>query len=296
MSQEINERVNFKISGSDLNVEDGYDLYYLSQSMEVFHQLIEKTYLTLKDEKYMSRNRREDLKIKVFNIKPGSFEADFVITVSHVYPSLLPIVTSLTAENIWKIAKESFDYLKVIFQANQRGEEIYMENNNTGDVNVYNVKGDLLINTHPDVVTTAVETYPTYKKMANLIDEKDKTFEKAEFSDYKSSSNLIKIGVEEKMLLQNKNIIEEEPIEFIGKIFNADANKNSGKLEVLDSKDIPTGEYSFEFLDKRSREVKEFFDEKGEFSALKESAFNPNTLKKSINKLRIVKVYPSKND
>ncbi len=221
------------------------------------------------DEKHMSKRRRNDLKVKVFNIKPGSFEADFVITVSHVYQSLLPVVTTLTAENIWKIAKESFEYLKAILQANQRGEEIYMENNNSGEVNVYNVQGDLLINQHPDVVTVADETYAIYKKMANLIDEKDKTFEKAEFGDYENDSNLIKIGIEEKALLQNKNIIENDSIAFTGIIYNADMNKNNGKLEVLESNDIPSGEYSFEFLDKRSNEVKEFFGERGKFIALK---------------------------
>ena len=290
MVTEDNEKIQFKISGTELNVDSGYDLHYLSQSMELFHQLIEKTYLTIKDEKNMSKAKREDLKIKVFNIRPGSFEADFLIMVKGIVPSLLPMVTPLTAKTVWDMAKASFEYLKNILKANEKGEQLRMEIKNSENVQIINGDNNVIFTCHPDVIAAAKETYPILKRISSLIDEKDKTFEKAIFSDDSKSPESIEIGVEEKMLLQNKNVVEEKPVEFKGQIFNAGANKFSGKLNVLDSEDIPLGEYSFEFIDKKNSRVKDFFDEECNFFALKFTSFNPNTLERSITRLKLVSI------
>lgn len=291
MTNEELKKVNFKISGTDLNVESGYDLHYLSQSMELFHQLIEKTYLTLKDEKNMSKVKREDLKIKVFDIRPGSFEADFLIMIKGIVPSLLPMVTPLTAQTVWDLAKGSFDYLKVILKANEEGEQLKMEVQNSEEVHIINAGRDVIINCHPDVISTAKGTYPIFKRLSNMVDEKNGTFEKAEFSDGSDSEKSIKIGVEEKMLLQNKNVIEEDPIEFKGRIYSADADKLSGKLNVIESEDIPSGDYSFEFLDKKNSIMKDYYDEECDFHALKFTSFNPNTLERTIIRLKVISVY-----
>lgn len=100
--------VHFKITGTELDADTGYDLYYLSESMKLFHQLIEKTYLTLKSEKHMSKAKREDLKIKVFNIRDGSFEADFCLIINQVIPSLLTAIAALvTAIVTYTMTKQS---------------------------------------------------------------------------------------------------------------------------------------------------------------------------------------------
>ncbi|MEV9640438.1 hypothetical protein ABZ756_07045 [Mammaliicoccus sciuri] len=291
MSNEELKEVKFKISGTDLNANSGYDLFYLSQSMELFHQLVEKTYLTLKDEKNMSKVKREDLKIRVFNIRPGSFEADFLIMIKGIVPSLLPMVTPLTAKTVWDTTKSSFEYLKTILKANEKGEKLHMDISNSENVNIINGNGSVIYVGHPDVIATAKETYPVFRKIANLVDEKEKTFEKAIFGDEFENEKTIEIGVEEKLLLQNKNVIEENPVEFKGRIFNADANKLSGKLEVLESEDIPLGEYSFEFIDKKNIKMLDYYDQDCNFSALKYSSFNPNTLEKTIVRLKLVSAY-----
>src|SRR5699024_2224430 len=124
----------------------------------------------------------------------------------------------------------------------------------------------------------------------NLIDENDGTFEKVKLGDKEHDNESIQIGGKEKMLLQNNNVLDETPVKFKGKIFNADANRYSGKLEVLESEDIEKGEYNFEFIDKDSIVVKDYFDVKGKFVALKQTSFNPNTLKRTVNKLSVVSV------
>ena len=285
-------QVHFKLIGSEMNEEDGYDLYYLSQNMEAFHQLIEKTYLSLKDEKNMSKSKREDLKIKVNNIRPGSFEADFNILITSTIASLLPMVTAVNAKTVWDLAKTSFNYLKTILEANSKGDTLHMEVKDSENVNIINGTGNTIINVHPDVVTVANETFPVFKKIGNLIDTEDNALEKVVFSGI-NEENPIVIGVKEKLLLQNKNILEDEPVEFIGKIFNADANKYTGKLEVLDSSSLDNIEYNFDFIVKKNIKMKDYYDVNCHFTALKSNSFNPNTLEKTVTKLRIINVEPT---
>lgn len=290
MSKEDKVSIHFKITGTELDADKGYDLYYLSQTMDLFHQLMEKTYLILKDEKHMSKSKRDDLKIKVFNIREGSFEADFQLLVTHIIPSMLPMVSALNAKNIWEVAKMSYEYLITILKANREGKTVTLNEVNAENSQVVVGDNNVILNVHPDVVMAANNTYPVYKKIGKLIDEKDKTLEKVIFGDESKENKNIEIGVEEKMFLQNPNILDQVPVKFKGKIFNADANKYRGKLEVIESEDIDKGEYSFEFIDKENTIIKDYFDIEGGFIALKLTSFNPNTLKRSVNRLEIVSV------
>lgn len=290
MSDQSKVKIQFKITGTELDANNGYDLYYLSQSMRLFHRLIEKTYLALRSEKNMSRTKRDDLKIKVYNIRDGSFEAEFHLLVHNVIPSLLTMVSTIDAKNVWEMTKLSYDYLLAILKANSEGKKVSLREIDAENTQVVVGNNNTILNIHPDVILTSRATYPVFKKLGNMIDEDEKTFEKIIFKDNEEITNNIEIGVTEKMLLQNPNRLEQEPVKFIGKIYKADANKCTGKLEVYKSDDIETGEYNFEFIDKENVKVKNYFDVEGSFTALKLVSFNPNTLEKSIVRLNIVNV------
>lgn len=281
--------IEFRLQGNELDEESGYDLYYLSQNLHAFQQLIDKTYTTLKND---NNNKRENLRVKVHNIRSGSFLADIYIEVAMVMGSLLPIVTEVNAKTIWDTAKLSFEYLKAILNANRRGESLSTVVTESSNVNIVNSNGDVIISVHPDVIRVANQNYPTFKKIASLINEKGEEFTKATFKPVNSEiENAIEIGVEEKVLLQNKSIIEEEPIRFKGKIFKADAEKLNGKMKVYgNSSIIEDGEYNFEFLDKSKIIMKDYFDVECEFLALKQTEFKPDTLNKYIKQLKIISV------
>lgn len=288
MINTANYSIEFRLQGKEMNQESGYDLYYLSQNLHSFQQLIDKTYNTLKDD---NLNKKENLRVRVHNIRSGSFLADIYIEVAMVMGSLLPMVTEVNAKTIWNTAKLSFDYLKAILDANRRGESLSTVVTESSNVNVINGDGNVIISVHPDVILAANQNYPTFKKIASLIDEKGEEFTKATFKPVNSENeSTIEIGVEEKALLQNKSIIEEEPIRFNGKIFKADAEKLIGKMKVYENSLIEDGEYNFEFLDKSKIIMKDYFDVECEFLALKQTEFKPETLKKYVKQLKIVSV------
>ena len=291
MTKDTKVDVHFKITGTELDADTGYDLYYLSESMKLFHQLIEKTYLTLKSEKHMSKAKREDLKIKVFNIRDGSFEADFCLIINQVIPSLLTMVSTLDAKNVWELAKLSYDYLLTILKANREGKSVTLKEVSAENSQVVVGNNNVILNVHPDVVLTARTTYPVYKKIANIIDDKEKTLDNVTFSDKEKEGKNIRIGVEEKLLLQNENVVHEDPVEFVGEIFNADGYKFTGKLKVIESNDLPQGEYNFDFFDSKNKTMKDYFETKHNFVAVKVTSFNPNTLERKIEKLKIVNIY-----
>lgn len=274
-----------------MNADSGYDLYYLANNLQAFQQLIDKTYHTLNDEKYTSGNKRQDIKIKVHNIREGSFLADLYIEVAAVIGSLFPMVTEINAKNVWDVAKSSFDYLKSILQANARGESLSLEIKDSETVQVVTGSNNTIINVHPDIVRVANENYSTFRKISSMIDEKKDDFTKAIFAPVNAlNDEIIEIGIEEKILFQNKSIIEELPIKFKGKIFKADAEKYTGKMKIYGNTEIDDGEYNFEFLDKETVEMKDYFDVDCEFLAMKQTNFKPETLNKTIKQLKIIRV------
>lgn len=116
---------------------------------------MEKTYLTLKDEKHMSKAKREDLQIKVFDMKEGSFEAVFQLVINQAIPSLLPMITALNAKNVWELAKSSFNYLLTILEASKNDESVSLNEVDAENVQVIKGSGNVVLNVHPDIVNSA---------------------------------------------------------------------------------------------------------------------------------------------
>ncbi|MFX3617968.1 MAG: hypothetical protein ACE3JK_10600 [Sporolactobacillus sp.] len=288
MDNSFNQQVKFRISGTELDKENGYNLLYLSESLRNFHSLVEKAYLTTSDGKRMSKDSRENLKIKAFNLRQGSFVADFVITMQNVTSSLLPSVAGMNPKDIWDLVVESYKYLKAIFEANKRGESLHVETVDSQNVAVVNQNSGTVIIVTPDVLANANASFPIFKKTSELITDNDEVKSITAVNNEKES-NGITFGRREKILFQTQSIIEDATIEFDGKITKADGESFTGKIEVYENKSIEAGKYPFEYLVKKNPDrISDVFFKSGHFTALKVVTFDPTTLETQVVKLKIV--------
>lgn len=65
--------LKFVISGTEM--EEGYNLYYLTKSLSDFHSILDKAYLTMNDKGKMQEKDRELFHVKLVDVQDGSFAA-----------------------------------------------------------------------------------------------------------------------------------------------------------------------------------------------------------------------------
>ena len=287
-----NFEMELRIDGKAFNEEEGYNLYLLSKSLENFNSLLEKSYLTIANRQRMSTKDRELMKIKALDIRSGSFIADISITLLQTAPALLPIFTSQTPESIWHLTKNGILYLKAVLEENAKGGS-FMTNidENTGNVNVFNNRGDVIINNvHPDVFTYVEKAETNIENLTRMIDPKV-GFDGIDIKDKNDREDKLFLGVKDKRLFEQKTKIEKDPITFYGEMYNIDGDDFKGKVRVYESKEeIEPGEYNFNVLNKDRDILRKSFLTHKKITALKETVFDPVTLKKKIIRLRIIDI------
>lgn len=282
--------LELKISGNAFNKDEGYNLYLLSKSLDNLNSLLEKSYLTILDKKRMTVRDRKIMKVSALDIRPGSFVADITISLFHTIPALLPIATSQTPESIWNLTKDGILYLKAVLSENAKGRSFMTEiDNETGMVNVFNNNGDVIINNvHPDTFRYVEKAEKNFENIAHLISQ-ETGFDGFHLKEKNDTNHKFSIEAEDKMLFEQKVKLEKEPVTFYGEMFQVDGDEFKGKVRVYESEEgIETGEYNFELLLKDRNILKNSFLSRKKITALKETEFNPVTLKKKITRLRII--------
>lgn len=297
MSEFIEDKkdITFRISGSEMIENDGYNLFYLVESLDCFQTLVEKTYLLTERKRKMSYLDREQLKVKAFNIREGSFIVDLAIFIKDATISLTPLLTAVNPEDMWSLIAKAYEYLKVVLTAKKRGEEVYMEiSNSTGSYNIKDVHGDVIINNiTPDALELAKLHAPIYKRMSNLISDDDQIGEITMTDETNGELREIKLDKEDKSLFENKVYVSDDRLIFSGKITKANSYNATGKIEVLESEDeLDVGTYSFEFIEKDVADdvFKNSFTIVKEFTAYKRVSFDPSSLEETIIGLKIINI------
>lgn len=237
-----------RISGDELNKEDGYNLRYILKTFSSVENLVDKTYLHSQDRVQMTKSDKENISVRLLEVKEGSFVADFVIQMNDY---LLPIIP-LIAENpvqIWEAIKNSYTYIKTIMQAKQEGKEvavtldnnqngIQVSNSGSGDVNF----GDIHITVNPAIHSLSSKTAPVFSQLSNNVDGSsvqsiqlmDDHQDNIEFTEY------------EKRLFKKKVYLDENIMELNGKIKVSNFESLTGRIEIYDNdEDIIPGTYRF---------------------------------------------------
>jgi hypothetical protein len=154
----------------------------------------------------------------------------------------LPYIGTIGPDNIWEFTKNTFDFLKVVCGAIQKGEKPTYEFQNDGDAYVHT--GDKHFHFHDQVIQIGKLALPSYQDLAHLIEPKKINQISAGKCDEATPD--IYLGKDDKNIFDIPTRIEKETILLKCEIFDFNKYKNIGKLSVsIDNQQVPIGEYRF---------------------------------------------------
>jgi len=232
----MDERYFFKLEGPIL--EDNIPLHIAIESLSNFQAVVDKTYLGLKGEKKrLSKKERQ-----FFQLRAQSFERGSLLTYFEIFFAAtqltFPFMVSLGPQNVWDYTKESFNFLKLIYSAAQKGAQPTYTFHDNKDFTVH--IGDTHHHYHGQVYQIGENALKNYQNLAHITEQGVSaiTAGTIERED-------IRLLEEDKNLFDLPSEIDNTPIELKCEIFDFNKFKNSGRLLVAEEQVLPQGEYSF---------------------------------------------------
>lgn len=245
MQQEADKKLTLTISGPAMEVDGGFELNYLTDTLESFEKIIEKTYLYSSGKTRMSEEDRDTLKIILKNPSEGSFVADIAIQIHDLTLALTPLIAQ-NGPTIWTAVKKTYEYLKLVIDSKKKGETPMIQNSGDGNIIVQIIGDNNSVTNHqfPDYVEGLGERLsPEFEKITRNMDEEK--IENIDFIDNQSNES-ISLDIEDKQRFQTSMANTEETFELKGQITIANSNSYTGKIDIYKNDyEIDPGEYPF---------------------------------------------------
>ncbi|MHA2055173.1 MAG: fructose 1,6-bisphosphatase [Candidatus Hodarchaeales archaeon] len=240
MNNKNSEIITFKLEGSAFR--DGISLHELNVALLEFQTIIDKSYSDFTGTKRITKKERDRYKIISRRFGAGSFVTDIQIILIGTQITL-GFIQHFTPQTIWKLTKNTFEFLKLIYTAKKEGTQFNMT---VGDNNS-NVTLQINKNTYKfdgPIYNIGCDSLHHYQNLSALLENKG--VEKIEASTQDKPD--IVLTQQDKHLFKIPARIEEEPKTIKAEIFDFNKYKNIGKLKVLPGQSIPEGHYSFSVI------------------------------------------------
>lgn len=243
MHQEADKNLTLTISGPAMEADGGFELNYLTDTLESFEKIIEKTYLYSSGKARMSEEDRNNLKIILKNPSKGSFVADIVIQIRDLTLALTPFIAQ-NGPTIWAAVKKTYEYLKLVIDAKKKGKEIVVNNNGDGIINL-NIGNGSNINTYsfPEYTQGLAEKLlPEFVNATKNID--GEKISSIDFIDNNEES--ITLDFEDREIFKTTTALVEDVYTLKGQIVVSNSKSYTGKIDIHENDyEIEPGEYSF---------------------------------------------------
>lgn len=231
--------LQFKIDGK--NLKEGVPLHIAIAALDSFQKIVDKSYIGVTGIKRISPKDREKYYINTTEIKHGSLLTNFDIVLQATQLGL-PLVSAYGPQNVWEATKDTFNFLKTVCGAVQKGEQPAYEFNNQGDATVR--IGDTTHHYHGTVIQIGKLSLKNFQDLAHLAGEGKLDEISAGKPD--SEKKDIFIASENANMFDIPTRFEQEIRSIKAEVFDFNKYKNAGKLAVSSpGQYIPEGEYHF---------------------------------------------------
>lgn len=285
MEEEKSAVIPFRLDGPAF--DDGIPLHLMLNVLGEFHSIVDKTYLHFIDKERLSRFDRQHFSLKVPEIRKGSAEADIGLIITATQ-ALMPFMQNVGPKGVWECTKETFSFLKVIYDASRRGKTPTYQNNVDGTINV----------------TTGGESH-TYNNCVFKIGKKtDQHYRKIAKSLDKTGADVVRFGKEGEDAIELlsidsgrfdlKTTIDKEIKNIVCEIFDFNKFERTGLLQVHDDHDsIPADVYKFTVIGSQNIEtyIESMLHHHVKVSCLRELLINPFEGESTVS-LQILDVLP----
>ncbi len=191
----------------------------------------------------MAVRDRKIFQLRAKEFRQGSLLAEFEIILSGLQLAL-PLVSSFGPQNLWDYTRDSFQLLRAVVGAVQKGEAPRYEFNSAGNADVH--IGDVTYNYNAPIIQIAELALPHYQNLAHLIEPERLNEISAGLIDREAD---IYLGENDRGAFDVPTRVEKETVSIRCEVFDFNKFKNTGKLSVIEeAQPVPMGEYNFEIF------------------------------------------------
>ena len=266
--------------------EAGIPIHTMLSGFSEVQGILDKTYLVLAGRHRMTREERSRFFLRAHRIARSSFHSDIDIVFA-VGQVALPFMGTLGPAGIWEYTKQSYEFLKLVFEALKSG--IQPQYSFTGhDNSTLTVNTGTINNTfHAPVFQIAQSSLTHYQALDKLINEDTVRH----VSIGSRARPEIKHGIEAKGLFELPTEVDDKPVTISCEIFDFNKFDNVGRLSVFDGQAVPQGEYRFAVIG--DQDVVHFIEAmlraQVTVTCLRETAVNPFSLSR-VMRLQVISV------
>lgn len=217
----------YEIIGPQVS-KDRIPLYELTGTLKEYLNIVDRSYLTVTGNKRLSRKERDKYKIVAYNFKPGSLHIDLAIELYELVQQVFPFMLPAGAAGLWSIAKQSYDFVKLVTELRFKGEEPSIKEDNS--VNSFIIGDNNTIVVNPTISINADKIEESVTKIAGFINPG--AIDQVTLQD--PANEGISITEEEKTLFHPETTISDDAETITADIYRLDIESRKGKLHILE--------------------------------------------------------------
>lgn len=226
--------------------DDGDRLDKVASGLIALQHVFDGQFRALSDKKRLSEEDRRYLQVRITRYEYGSF----IAYLGAIYAGLqtaLPFIQG--TPNVWEATKNSFEFLKALFELAHQGKEIQITQNGDGNT-VVNSGG-----------THQVFNGPVYQigtQIIGAIREFDELLEGEEVKRIElqgpNNQPVIQLTSDNKGLFFPPTRVDETPVRLTCDIYDFNKYDKIGKARVPNEQLIPAGDYKFKNIGEQAVE------------------------------------------
>ncbi|MBN2468019.1 MAG: hypothetical protein JXD19_07695 [Deltaproteobacteria bacterium] len=256
----------YEISGPEVLKEE-IPLYEVLGSLREYMNILDRSYLTLTGKDRLTKKERKSYKIIAYKFSPGSLNIDLSIQTFDILQHVFPFIIPAGAHGVWELAKSSYDFVKLVYEARSENRPVEVSTNNSVEQLVQQDGNNIQI--HPSVAINAEHIENSVIIISNQIREGINRYTLQD-----ENEQGIKITENEKRLFSPETIVDDKPESLLVNIYRLDTESRKGKLHAIERgeiRDIP-----FQIVGDQAIEpyIEALKSEQVKITALKELAKN----------------------
>ena len=226
--------------------DNGLPLPLTIKSLEAVQGIIDRSYLILAGKTKMSAQERSLFYMESQGIQRGSLTTNLGL-VFNATQLALPIFSDLGPAGVWAYAKQSFEFLKLIFGAKKEGVPVKISKSGDG-ATITVITGTQNNTYNGPVFNIANSSLSHYEYLTHQLDESKVT----DIRLGRGSVGEISFNLLDKELFDLPSKVHEISHTMRCEIYEFDKYVGSGKVKVFPGQVIESGEYKFSVIGKQN--------------------------------------------
>lgn len=227
----------YKFEMKGLAFDDGDRLDKVAVGLLALQHVFDGQFRVLTDKKRLSEQDRRYFQVRITGYEDGSFIA-YLGAIYTGVQTVLPFFDG--ASSIWDATKNSFDFLKALYELAHQGKEAQVIQN--GDGNTVIISGDTHQVFNGPVYQIGTQIIGAIREFDDLLDGEEVKGIALKGPD---SIPVIQLTSDMKGLFFPPTRIDDTPIKLTCDIFDFNKYDSIGKARVSVDQPIPPGNYKF---------------------------------------------------